>query len=811
MRPTLAAEELKRNLTQYLTTTFALADQPAREGLERFLNDPRQGMFRGPYLRIRTPFTHAGADWRQILEWAPDHPVPYLHQVQAWQPPEQQGPGSRADADHHRDRVRQDRGVPDPGARPLPPRARGGEAGRQGGPAVPDERARHRPGEPDQRPAERPATCRGVTAGLYIGERPDTTYARVLTERSDIRRQPPDILITNYKMLDLLLQRGDDLPLWRDADIRYVVVDEFHTYDGAQGTDVAMLLRRLAAATGHAEPGRPLGRICPVATSATLGETAGNTEADPRGRRGGLRHPVRPGLGDRRAAAGAGGLPRPGRLRRCRCPTRRTSPPSPTRGSTRPRWSGSPQAVTGQSRPSPGGAGPGAAPAHPHPRADRGARRQAVDARPRSSRTCRARVPTAGARPSGSHRRRRPPRSPGSPRCCRSRRDPDGAAPFLHVETHLWIRPLSRIVRLVSDAARVRLARRGRCPRPSPRSAARRASRCPPSTAGTAAAPAGPPSRRNETRPSLVGDPHKIYRAAVSDKRLVRAVHRGHRAGGRRVRGRPAAAPPTVLVLEPDGRRVRPLNPARDTGTDGGRRRRPDGVFVLGDLRHDREGEPAAERDRCPACEMDEGTRFLGAGLASLASVAITELFTGGQLDDPTQDAAVQRLGAGRRAPRRVRRQPLVLLLAAHAARRRARQPPGPAGLAERPHRRRDHERVRPAAGCPPSSRRTCRAAPTWTRCWPATSQGDADTWRLISERLAFQVVLEFGLRSRQGRTLELTRTAAAEVVLDDPDADRRPRQGPDDRRARTPRSTGLPPRRRTSPPASAASWNGSG
>ena len=84
MRPTLAAEELKRNLTQYLTTTFALADQPAREGLERFLNDPRQGMFRGPYLRIRTPFTHAGADWRQILEWAPDHPVPYQHQVQAW-------------------------------------------------------------------------------------------------------------------------------------------------------------------------------------------------------------------------------------------------------------------------------------------------------------------------------------------------------------------------------------------------------------------------------------------------------------------------------------------------------------------------------------------------------------------------------------------------------------------------------------------------------------------------------------------------------------------------------------------------------
>ncbi|MGY4275534.1 hypothetical protein [Streptomyces sp. M18.1] len=48
-----------------------------------------------------------------------------------------------------------------------------------------------------------------------------------------------------------------------------MVLDEFHTYDGAQGTDVAMLLRRLAMTTGQR---RPLGSICLVATSATLGE-----------------------------------------------------------------------------------------------------------------------------------------------------------------------------------------------------------------------------------------------------------------------------------------------------------------------------------------------------------------------------------------------------------------------------------------------------------------------------------------------------------------------------------------------------------
>ena len=60
MRPTLAAEELKTNLTQYLSTTFALADPPVREALEKFLNHPVNGIFRGPYLRIRTPFRTAG-------------------------------------------------------------------------------------------------------------------------------------------------------------------------------------------------------------------------------------------------------------------------------------------------------------------------------------------------------------------------------------------------------------------------------------------------------------------------------------------------------------------------------------------------------------------------------------------------------------------------------------------------------------------------------------------------------------------------------------------------------------------------------
>ncbi|MGI5159218.1 hypothetical protein [Microbispora sp. CA-102843] len=71
-------------------------------------------------------------------------------------------------------------------------------------------------------------------------------------------------------MLDLLLQRPEDLDLWEGCDLAYVVVDEFHSYDGAQGTDVAMLLRRLAAAVGQAQPGNPMGGMPVLAENGVL-------------------------------------------------------------------------------------------------------------------------------------------------------------------------------------------------------------------------------------------------------------------------------------------------------------------------------------------------------------------------------------------------------------------------------------------------------------------------------------------------------------------------------------------------------------
>jgi ATP-dependent helicase YprA (DUF1998 family) len=83
-------------------------------------------------------------------------------------------------------------------------------------------------------------------------------------EREAIRSQPPDILLTNYMMLELLLTRSEDRELVRAAQgLRYLVFDELHTYRGRQGADVALLIRRCRLAFGVND------MIC-VGTSATM-------------------------------------------------------------------------------------------------------------------------------------------------------------------------------------------------------------------------------------------------------------------------------------------------------------------------------------------------------------------------------------------------------------------------------------------------------------------------------------------------------------------------------------------------------------
>ncbi|HEX5501081.1 MAG TPA: DEAD/DEAH box helicase, partial [Thermomicrobiales bacterium] len=96
-----------------------------------------------------------------------------------------------------------------------------------------------------------------VTFARYTGQEGEE-------ERRAIVARPPDILLTNYVMLELLLTRPQEAPLIAAAQgLRFLVLDELHTYRGRQGADVALLVRRtrdLLAAD----------RLQCVGTSATL-------------------------------------------------------------------------------------------------------------------------------------------------------------------------------------------------------------------------------------------------------------------------------------------------------------------------------------------------------------------------------------------------------------------------------------------------------------------------------------------------------------------------------------------------------------
>ena len=96
-----------------------------------------------------------------------------------------------------------------------------------------------------------------ITFGQYTGQEKEE-------ERAKMREHPPQILLTNYMMLELLLTRVRERSI-RDGiyeNLRFLVFDELHTYRGRQGADVAMLIRRIRAQCAH-----PV--VC-IGTSATM-------------------------------------------------------------------------------------------------------------------------------------------------------------------------------------------------------------------------------------------------------------------------------------------------------------------------------------------------------------------------------------------------------------------------------------------------------------------------------------------------------------------------------------------------------------
>mgnify|MGYP000172314037 CR=1 FL=1 len=106
--------------------------------------------------------------------------------------------------------------------------------------------------------------CQGFPQG-----HPPVTFRRYTGQESDAEKQeiivnPPDILLTNYVMLELLLTRPRERNIVTAMrGLRFLVLDELHTYRGRQGADVALLVRRVRDVCENP-------RLQCVGTSATL-------------------------------------------------------------------------------------------------------------------------------------------------------------------------------------------------------------------------------------------------------------------------------------------------------------------------------------------------------------------------------------------------------------------------------------------------------------------------------------------------------------------------------------------------------------
>ncbi|KWX01822.1 DEAD/DEAH box helicase domain protein [Carbonactinospora thermoautotrophica] len=106
-----------------------------------------------------------------------------------------------------------------------------------------------------------------VSFARYTGQESESDRDRILKER-------PDILLTNYVMLEYLLTRPHEREVLLAAarGLRFLVLDELHTYRGRQGADVALLVRRLRDACA-APTLQCVGTSATMATARTFAET----------------------------------------------------------------------------------------------------------------------------------------------------------------------------------------------------------------------------------------------------------------------------------------------------------------------------------------------------------------------------------------------------------------------------------------------------------------------------------------------------------------------------------------------------------
>ena len=273
MLPSLLAKDIQTGLKQFLVAAFEPAD-PFMHGLMRRFVEDEAAWLKGPYVQVGLPFVPGAAGRDFFAGFQTEYPG-FSHQEQAWQ-----RLSSLHKAAHTLVATGTGSGKTECFLYPvLDHCARARQAGEGGIKALViypmNALAADQAGRIAAMVANVPAFA-GLRVGLYVGgntgnagEGMMMTPRSVITDRATLRKHPPDILLTNYKMLDYLMLRPMDRELWASntsTTLRYVVVDELHTFDGAQGTDLALLLRRLRARLKI----DPKHLIC-AGTSATLG------------------------------------------------------------------------------------------------------------------------------------------------------------------------------------------------------------------------------------------------------------------------------------------------------------------------------------------------------------------------------------------------------------------------------------------------------------------------------------------------------------------------------------------------------------
>jgi DEAD/DEAH box helicase domain-containing protein len=276
MIPSILDRQIRHGVADFVRTTFSITTPSMSKMVDNLCDEPDR-MFKGPYISLGLPFENGKQSANVYFPELTVPFLPYRHQELAWERLNKYqstlvatGTGSGKTEcflfpvlNH----VRRQKELGWSGVKVILVYPMNALATDQAGRIAKSIEAD-------------PALKGKITAGLYVGgklENPDKVMGskNVITDRKTMRLSPPDILLTNYKMLDYLLTRPKDKPLWaankpgkdnEPATLRFLVVDELHTFDGAQGTDLAMLIRRLKHRLGCLP-----GELCCVGTSATLG------------------------------------------------------------------------------------------------------------------------------------------------------------------------------------------------------------------------------------------------------------------------------------------------------------------------------------------------------------------------------------------------------------------------------------------------------------------------------------------------------------------------------------------------------------